>query len=568
MDMDPSKQQSTLHDLVVNFETYLKEIVVKKEINDATLIHIKHLVILSSAQQFRHLKKQLSQQITEEEHDSFKKLDTIIDFASITPHMSQAVDIFNDTWPQYLKNAMFRSGFHILEIEETHTSYISIYSSFLVSQINYLHQLKSSVHSMDIEKENDNKGASKSLKNDAVSQCQSSFNESIQLVKRTRKHCIYRDYKNNSAIKVLASVTPSIRELEHLENELNSTKLIKHPSIRRSLSKNIFDSRKALTMEWIEGRTLSEIYKRYKFSIKEFLEIAREIVSVLVAMHKEHIMHMNLTCDHIIVNPKSRSVKLIGFGSSSNFNSKRHHISNQELFEKDLRYISPEQTGKVNREVDFRSDFYSLGIVFYVILTGRYPFENDFQPKLLNMHIFQEPLPVSSINATIPIAISMMVSTLMQKEAELRYQSAKGLIYDLDLMLSEYGSNQNLSSVVLAQNDLPQTLLIPQKLYGRTEEFITLLSVINRSDVSTFEFIFVSGKSGTGKSALVFELYKTITQRNGFLIFGKHDLKISEPYFAILEAMKGFCEDLLFKEIGVGSKKMSQVTRIESKKDR
>jgi len=270
-------------------------------------------------------------------------------------------------------------------------------------------------------------------------------------------------------------------------------------------------------------------------------------------------MHMNLTCDHIIINPTSKSVKLIGCGSSSHFNSKKHHISDQELLEKDFRYISPEQTGRVNREVDFRSDFYSLGIVFYIMLTGKYPFEHDDASRLLNLHIFQEPLPVANMNAKIPLPISMMFSTLMKKYAEERYQSAKGLIYDLDLMISEYNSNKYLTSIVLAQNDMPQTLLIPQILYGRSNQFNSLLSVVNRSITSSLELVLVTGRSGTGKSSLVSDLYKPVIERNGFFIYGKFDLKISEPCFAILEAMKGFCNNLLFHDESIASKFKSQI---------
>jgi len=544
-----SKHLSALDDLTTNFTPFLKEFIddvltetSNKDKCDSIFAQFLYFAIFSSAEQLRHLKRKVHQETSTEEHQSFLRLDEIICDRSITSDIAEALDIFMDTLPQYVKNTMFESGFHTLEIEETHTSYISLYSSFIVAQIDNLHQMYSNLYSIE------NKSPNPLQRCDSGSDFQSSNGGSVQLVKTTRKHCIYRDSCSNRAIKVLISDNPSVKELEHLENELNITKLIMHPSIRPSLSKTIFESRKALTMEWTEGYALSEISKSYNFGIKDFLEIAREIVSVLVAMHKEHIMHMNLTCDHIILNPESMSVKVIGFGSSSKFNSKIHHISNQELFEKDLRYISPEQTGKVNREVNFQSDFYSLGIVFYVMLTGKHPFEDDDPSKLLNMHIFQEPLPVCSINQNVPIPISMMVSILMKKEAELRYQSAKGLIFDLDLMLSEYESNRNLSSVVLAQNDMPQTLLIPQKLYGRSTEFDALLSVINRSNTSSFELIFVSGTSGTGKSSLVFELYKSITERKGFLIFGKHDLKITEPYFAILEAMKGFCNDLLFKD--------------------
>jgi len=163
------------------------------------------------------------------------------------------------------------------------------------------------------------------------------------------------------------------------------------------------------------------------------------------------------------------------------------------------------------------------------------------------------------MNAKIPLPISMMVSTLMKKYAEERYQSAKGLIYDLDLMISEYNSNKYLTSIVLAQNDMPQTLLIPQILYGRSNQFNSLLSVVNRSITSSLELVLVTGRSGTGKSSLVSDLYKPVIERNGFFIYGKFDLKISEPCFAILEAMKGFCNNLLFHDESIASKFKSQI---------
>ena len=134
---------------------------------------------------------------------------------------------------------------------------------------------------------------------------------------------------------------------------------------------------------------------------------------------------MNLTCSHIIFNPESKSTTIIGCGSSMTFNSKANYITNRELQDKDLRYISPEQTGRNDRDIDYRCDFYSLGVIFYKILTGEYPFENENAFELLHLQIYKDPLPVHTIDSSIPVAVSTMISKLLKKNADDRYQSTK-----------------------------------------------------------------------------------------------------------------------------------------------
>ena len=190
---------------------------------------------------------------------------------------------------------------------------------------------------------------------------------------------------------------------------------------------------------------------------------------------------MNLSCDHILFDPESKSVKVIGCGLSTTFNGKKSYVCSKELLERDLRFISPEQTGRINREVDHRSDFYSLGIIFYKLLSGRCPFDSKDKSKLIQMHILKDLSPLHMDDVHIPIPVSKMISKLLQKSPDDRYQSTKGLIYDIDLFISEYQSNAKLKiNLEIAQHDMSENLLIPQKLYGRSKEYNILLTVKNR----------------------------------------------------------------------------------------
>ena len=236
-----------------------------------------------------------------------------------------------------------------------------------------------------------------------------------------------------------------------------------------------------------------------KFSVMEILGVAREIVSTLIALHEKKVMHLNLTCEHIILDDlDSNAVKIISCGSSTNFTSKENYMSNQDL-KRNLLYLSPEQTCRINQDVDFRSDFFSLGVIFYKMITKKYPFENKNLLKLVYSHIIKSPIPVHVQDPSIPVPISDMIMKLMKKNAEDRYQSAKGIIHDIDLMISDHKTDEMLRSVILAQRDTPETLLAQHKLYGRSKERDSLFSLYDRLPTSLFELVFVSGVPGTGE---------------------------------------------------------------------
>jgi len=343
--------------------------------------------------------------------------------------------------------------------------------------------------------------------------------------------------QTNAAVKVLRhNDNKGKSNTARLKKEYEVSRKMSHPNIRKAIKLKKFHNQEAIILEWVEGKTLTECGI---FDVKNFLLVATEILHAVVAMHNNCVIHKNLTADHIIVNFKPLRVKIIGCSHSDELNE--NYLQTVDQLEGDQSYISPEGTGKVNRFVDFRSDFYNIGIIFYYMLAGKLPFCSDNSTGLIDKHLFESPEPLHIIDSTIPRPISDMVGKLMEKNAEDRYQSAKGILFDLQLMLTEYDDDTGLCSVVLAENDFSERLLISQKLYGRSNEFEKLLSAFKRVSAGSKEIVFVSGRAGTGKTTFVRELHKHVAWKKGQLISGKYDQsQRSRPFSALFEAFRDF----------------------------
>jgi len=329
-----------------------------------------------------------------------------------------------------------------------------------------------------------------------------------------------------------------------LQKEFEVTRNIHHPGIRKVNEKKNFENKPALFMEWVDGVTINE---HGKFSVPEFLDFSREILSALVALHSHDITHNNLSADNIIMNKESKTIKLIGFGCASRFYVNTSYV-NQDLVGVDSRFASPERFRRMNSFVDFRSDFYSVGILFYLMLTGKHPFYSIDNWELMRKHLFDLAQPVHLVDDEIPIPISKLVSKLMEKKVNDRYQSAKGVLHDLEWMKSEFITDSKLKSICLSAHDYSEHILISQKLHGRDLEKCVLLSAFDNAMKGGFEIALVKGKTGSGKSSLVLELYKTVIEVNGNFIIGKFDQSHSSvPYSAMKQACENLC-DLLLKE--------------------
>ena len=297
-----------------------------------------------------------------------------------------------------------------------------------------------------------------------------------------------------------------------------------------------------IVLEDFGGQSLNQFIQGKSISIDEFFRLAIQIVDSLAQIHRQHVIHNDINPSNIVWNRITGQVKLIDFGSSTVLLRENTTFDRPTALLGTVAYISPEQTGRMNRAVDYRTDFYSLGATFYELLTGQLPFSSDDVLELVHCHIARVPLPPKQHNTDLPTAISDIVLKLMAKNAEDRYQSALGLKADLESCLSQ----QQTSSFVLGRNDISDRFQIPPKLYGREVELSYLLAALDRVSRGASELMMVSGYSGTGKSALIQEIYKPLTRQCGYFISGKSErLQRNIPYASLIQAFKSLIQQLL-----------------------
>jgi serine/threonine protein kinase len=208
--------------------------------------------------------------------------------------------------------------------------------------------------------------------------------------------------------------------------------------------------------------------------------------------------------------------------------------------------MSPEQTGRMNRGIDYRTDFYSLGVTFYELLTGQLPFSSNEPMELVHCHIARKPTPPSHLVPAIPQVLSDIVIKLMAKTAEERYQSAFGLRYDLETCLQQWQEKNSITQFTLGSRDITERFIIPEKLYGRETEVATLLAAFDRVSAGTTEMMLVAGFSGIGKTAVVHEVHKPIVRQRGYFIKGKFDqFNRDIPFSAWVQALQNLIRQLL-----------------------
>ncbi|MEA5471027.1 AAA family ATPase [Spirulina sp. 06S082] len=311
--------------------------------------------------------------------------------------------------------------------------------------------------------------------------------------------------------------------------------------------------RPTIVLEDFGGESLTKLALAGNLSISEFLELAIAIADCLGQVHGAGIIHKDINPSNLVFNPETKQVKIIDFGISTVRSREIALFRNANTLEGTLAYISPEQTGRMNRAIDYRSDFYSLGVTFYELLTGNLPFQHCDPVELVHAHIAKTPRTLSSnrsvtnILKEIPLLLEDIILKLMAKNAEDRYQSAYGLKKDLKTCWEQWHQYHSIEPFPLGCHDRGDRLQIPEKLYGRDRDIAALLStfegVIRRKQPA---LCLVKGSSGVGKSALVAEVHKPIAARRGFFISGKfNQLQRETPYSAIAQALSALMRQLL-----------------------
>jgi predicted ATPase/class 3 adenylate cyclase/GAF domain-containing protein/tRNA A-37 threonylcarbamoyl transferase component Bud32 len=298
------------------------------------------------------------------------------------------------------------------------------------------------------------------------------------------------------------------------------------------------------------GISLNDYLKQFEdniLPIDDFLPLAIQLTKILGEVHANRVIHKDLNPTNVLIDPYSGKVKFIDFGSSTLLS--QEHLNNVTISKKiegSLPYISPEQTGRMNRGIDYRTDYYSLGVTFYQLLTGKFPFTANDPLEWVHFHISKKAPTAISLNENIPQILSDIIDKLLSKNAEDRYQSSFGLLADLEKCLENFNNNQRNISFELAESDFTTKFQIPQKVYGRNEERELLESLFQNTSHGAVELCLVSGYSGVGKTRLVNELNISIISKHGYLIQGKFEqFKQNSAYVALSNAFQDLIRQIL-----------------------
>ncbi|TQV85015.1 hybrid sensor histidine kinase/response regulator [Aliikangiella coralliicola] len=349
-------------------------------------------------------------------------------------------------------------------------------------------------------------------------------------------------------LKVLKQDKPSVKELAKHRREFELTKTLNSEFVIKVYGLEKYENTSVILIEDFDGESLVELQRirNAAFSFEEILFIAIRITEGIKDVHSAGIIHKDINPANLVWNPATGQVKIIDFGIATSLSEEVTSAQALNSLEGTLNYLSPEQSGRMNRAVDYRTDFYSLGVTLYQLLTNRLPFEADDTMELIHCHLAQQPVLPHQHNPEIPVMLSEIVMKLMAKNAEERYQSAAGIIVDLERCRSELAETGEIKTFPLGQRDITARLNLSKRLYGRESEVAALLSAFERASKGHAELLMVTGYSGIGKTSLVQEVHKPIVARRGNFASGKFDqYQKNIPYSAFRKAFDGLIHQLL-----------------------
>ncbi len=341
-------------------------------------------------------------------------------------------------------------------------------------------------------------------------------------------------------IKVLATKYPTDRDLLEFRHQYTIAKTLDIPGIASHYSLEKYKQGYALVMEDFGGISLTKYCQNYRLNLADTLNIAIQLADILHAIGQQRIVHKDIKPANILINPITKQVKLIDLRIAFLLPRETPEIIDPNRLEGTLAYLSPEQTGRMNRGIDYRTDFYALGVTLYELLTGKLPFVNEDPLELIYAQLAQIATPAHLVNLDIPVTVSQIVAKLMAKNVEDRYQSALGIRYDLEQCLNQ------ISEFELGKRDLSDRFSLPERLYGREVEVKILLDAFDRVSAGASELLLVAGCSGIGKTAVINEVHKPIVKQRGYFIKGKFDqLNRNIPFSAFVQAFRDLIGQLL-----------------------
>jgi predicted ATPase/class 3 adenylate cyclase len=357
-----------------------------------------------------------------------------------------------------------------------------------------------------------------------------------------------RDSDNKSVIlKVLNDEFPSRLQLAKLKHEFDiGTSLAGIKGVISYLDLITEGSQSSVITEDFGGISLRQILDESNLPFTDVLQIGAELGKILGDIHSKGVIHKDLNPNNILINRSTGEIKIIDFEISTYLKHEKQLLQAPDHLEGTLAYISPEQTGRMNRLVDYRTDLYSLGVTLYEMIAGQLPFVSSDNMELVHSHIARVAEPLVQRDNKIPLAISEIVERLMSKAAEKRYKTGYGLKADIEACIKILKSGDTTQKFIIGQNDSSGIFLIPAKLYGRESDLVKLNETFERVRKGSFEMLLVTGAPGIGKSSLINEIHQPITAARGFFISGKFDqFKRNIPYAALILAFQDLIRQLL-----------------------
>jgi predicted ATPase/GAF domain-containing protein len=346
-------------------------------------------------------------------------------------------------------------------------------------------------------------------------------------------------------IKSLSRDYPAAHELAQLEFEHRILRKLDGAGIPRALDLVRQGNTLAMIVADFGGDNLPSCVGGDD-SFDVFFTIATAVTSTLDAVHRQGVIHKDIKPRNILMNPTTREVKLIDFNSAIELSREHQDGTLAGRFEGSLPYMSPEQTGRMNRDLDYRSDYYSLGVTFFELLTGTLPFSATDVMGWVHCHISKQPPDPRVLRPAIPEPLAEIIRRLLAKNPEDRYQSARGLLRDLERCQREWIDKRRIDPFQIGAHDVSDHFQVSQKLFGREREVATLLEAFDTASKGPARLLLVSGYSGIGKSSLIHEIQRAIVRLRGNFIAGKFDqLERNIPYKALLQALRAFVKHLL-----------------------
>src|ERR1700733_12106946 len=372
----------------------------------------------------------------------------------------------------------------------------------------------------------------------------------LELLREGADFTLYRgrQHGNPSPVLVVALTAeqPSPQGLRRLEHEYSLVGELDPAWAAKPLALTRHEGRTILVLQDPGGEPLDLVLERDQgrpLDLTRVLHIAVGLAAALGQVHRRGLIHRDIKPANVLVDAAD-NVWLSGFGIASRLPQERQSPVAIEIIAGTLAYMAPEQTGRMNRSIDTRSDLYSLGVTFYQMLTGALPFDAADAMEWVHCHIARQPRP---LDEKIPAPLSAILMRLLAKTVEERYQTAAGLEADLPWCLAKWESQGHIDAFELGSHDVSDRLLIPEKLYGRELEIDALLAAFDRGVAhGTAEFVLVSGYSGVGKSSVVNELHRVLVPPRGFFASGKFDqYKRDIPYTTLAQAFRSLVRPLL-----------------------